>query len=95
VRNTGDRPGKEVVQAYLARPDSAIDRPAVWLAGFAVVRAGPGETVTAEIPLPVRAFQHWDEGWRIEPGAFELTAGRSVADRPLSLIVRSPGVPPQ
>jgi len=59
------------------------------------VRAGPGETVTAEIPLPARAFQHWDEGWRIEPGDFELTAGRSVAERPLSLSVRSPGVHPQ
>ncbi|WP_051809482.1 beta-glucosidase family protein [Actinoplanes subtropicus] len=95
LRNTGERPGKEVVQVYLARPASAIDRPVRWLAGFAVVRAGPGETVTATIPVPLRAFQHWDDGWRLEPGDFELSAGRSVADRPLSLIVRSPGVHPR
>jgi hypothetical protein len=96
LRNTGDRPGKEVVQAYLSKPDSSIDRPVAWLAGFAVVRGAPGETVTARITLPERAFQHWDGGWRTEAGDFRLTVGRSVADRPLALVLsgRSPGVPP-
>jgi beta-glucosidase len=90
VRNTGDRRGKEVVQAYLSRPASAIDRPARWLAGFAVVRADPGETVTAEIRLPARAFQHWSAGdrdWRTEPGEFVLSVGRSVIDLPLSQVI--------
>ena len=97
LRNTGDRPGKEVVQAYLSKGDSTIDRPAVWLAGFAVVRAAPGETVTAEIRLPERAFQHWDGGWRTEAGDFLLTVGRSVDDRPLALVIsgRSLGVRPK
>jgi beta-glucosidase len=85
------------VQAYLSKPDSSIDRPAVWLAGFAVVRARPGETVTARIALPERAFQHWDDGWRTEAGDYLLTVGRSVADRPLALVIsgRSPGVRPR
>lgn len=66
VRNTGDRTGREVVQIYLAptadaAPD-APERPARWLAGFAVVEAGPGESAEAEIPLPDRAFAVWDEG---------------------------------
>jgi len=97
LRNTGDRPGKEVVQAYLSKPDSSIDRPVAWLAGFAVVRGAPGETVTARITLPERAFQHWDGGWRTEAGDFRLTVGRSVADRSLALVLsgRSPGVPPK
>ncbi|MER6796320.1 glycoside hydrolase family 3 protein, partial [Amycolatopsis mediterranei] len=38
VRNTGERAGKHVVQVYAARPESAIDRPARWLAGFRAVR---------------------------------------------------------
>jgi beta-glucosidase len=98
--NVGSRPGKEVVQAYLSRPESAIDRPARWLAGFAVVRAGPGETVTAEIPLPPRAFEHWSvdvHDWRSEPGDFVLSVGPSVTDCRLTLVisVRSPGEPPR
>ena len=42
VRNTGARRGREVVQVYASRPDSAVERPVKWLAGFAVVDAGPG-----------------------------------------------------
>jgi beta-glucosidase len=79
VRNTGDRPGKQVVQLYLARPGSSIERPVRWLAGFAAVRAEPGETVTVDVPLPRRAFEHWtDQGWAIEPGPFDVLAGFSA-----------------
>jgi hypothetical protein len=59
IRNTGSRPGKEVVQAYLSRPDSTIERPVRWLAGFAVVSAAPGAEVVAQVHLAARAFQHW------------------------------------
>ena len=43
-----------------------------------------------EIRLPERAFQHWDGGWRTEAGDFRLTVGRSVADRPLALVLSPP-----
>jgi beta-glucosidase len=82
--NSGTRRGREVVQVYASRPDSGIERPPRWLAGFAVVEADPGEEVIAEVELAARAFQHWDGGWQTEPGAFTLEAGRSVADLPLS-----------
>jgi beta-glucosidase len=90
IRTTGRRRGKEVVQAYLSRPESTVERPRLWLAGFAVVRADPGETAVAEIRLAARVFQHWstaEHGWRTEPGAFALTVGRSVADRPLARVI--------
>jgi beta-glucosidase len=83
VRNTGARSGRHVVQAYLSRADSAVDRPALWLAGFALVEAEPGAEARAEIAIAPRAFAHWDRGWTVEPGAFELRAGASVADLPL------------
>ena len=89
VRNTGARRGREVVQAYLSRPGSAVERPVRWLAGFAVVEADPGEAVEAAVRLEPRAFEHWDEGWRREPGAFELAVGRSVSD--LRLRAEVPG----
>jgi beta-glucosidase len=94
VRNDGPRPGKEVVQAYLSRGDSGVERPALWLAGFAVVRADPGRSAVAEVRLAARVFQHWsvdDGAWRTEPGPYALTVGRSVADRPLARTVTVAG----
>jgi beta-glucosidase len=85
VRNTGSRRGREIVQVYASRPDSAVERPAKWLAGFAAVDADPGETVTVGILLPERAFQHWaDGGWTLEAGTFALAAGSSSASLPLT-----------
>jgi beta-glucosidase len=78
--NAGTRRGREVVQVYASRPDSAVARPPRWLAGFAVVEADAGEEVVVDVPLAPRAFQHWDGGWQTEPGSFVLEAGRSVAD---------------
>jgi beta-glucosidase len=83
VRNTGfKRRGRHVVQAYLARPDSAVERPALWLAGFGSVEVGPDEEAWTEIALEPRAFAHWagPEGFVVEPGAFELLVGSSVED---------------
>jgi beta-glucosidase len=80
LANTGTRRGREVVQVYASRPDSAIERPERWLAGFAVVEADAGEEVIVDVPLSPRAFDHWDGGWQTEPGEFTLEAGRSVAD---------------
>ena len=85
VTNTGDRAGKQVVQVYAERADSAVERPVRWLVGFAVVRAEAGETVAVSIPVPARRLAHWDGEWIIEPGAYTLRAGASVADLPLGV----------
>ncbi len=96
VRNTGSRRGREVVQVYLSRPGSGIERPPKWLAGFAAVDADPGETVTVTIVIPERAFQHWagdgqtGPGWTVEPGPFALAAGPSSASLPLSARIQFP-----
>ena len=88
VRNTGSRRGREVVQVYASRPDSAVERPAKWLAGFAAVDADPGESVTVAILIPERAFQHWTgDAWSTEPGPFVLAAGSSSASLPLTVSV--------
>ena len=87
LRNTGARAGREVVQLYASREESAVERPVRWLAGFAIAEAGPGEEVTVDIALPSRRLAHWDaDGGRfaVEPGAFRLLAGHSSRDAPLS-----------
>ncbi|HET9996621.1 MAG TPA: glycoside hydrolase family 3 C-terminal domain-containing protein [Nocardioides sp.] len=85
LTNTGDRAGKQVVQVYAERPDSAVERPARWLVGFAAVRADAGETVSVSIPVPARRLAYWDDKWVIEPGAYRLRVGASVAELPLDL----------
>lgn len=85
LANTGDRAGKQVVQIYAERADSAVERPARWLVGFATVHAAPGETVTATIPVPARRLAHWDGRWVVERGDYTLRAGASVAELPLTV----------
>ncbi len=80
LTNSGGRAGREVVQIYLSADNDQGERPAAWLAGFASVEAGPGETVTVRIPLPERAFQIWDTGWRTLPGRYTVTAAHALDD---------------
>jgi len=82
--NTGHRPGKTVVQVYAERPGSVIDRPVRWLVGFAAVTAAPRERVVCRVEIDPRRLAHWDDGWKLEPGAFVLRVGSSVEDLPLS-----------
>ncbi|MBD0324158.1 MAG: glycoside hydrolase family 3 C-terminal domain-containing protein, partial [Aldersonia sp.] len=84
VHNTGSRAGKQVVQVYLSRSDSAVDRPVRWLAGFATATAEAGETHHSAVMVPARAFAHWDDGWQTEAGTFTLHVGTSVVDLPLN-----------
>jgi beta-glucosidase len=82
LRNSGQRAGREVVQVYLAKPDSPVQRPPRWLAGFGAVDLEPDRTAEVEITLPERALQHWDpaDGWSTEPGPYRLQVGRSATD---------------
>jgi beta-glucosidase len=87
VRNTGNRPGREVVQLYASRPDSAVERAPRWLVGSAVVDAAAGEVASAAITLGDHNFRHWDSSvhtWTIEHGTYQLHAGHSVVDLPLA-----------
>ena len=60
VTNTGDRPGSEVVQCYVAHLDPVVARPPQELRGFAKVHLEPGESAEVVIELDHRAFAYWD-----------------------------------
>ncbi|WP_104173361.1 beta-glucosidase [Arthrobacter sp. Y81] len=80
VRNTGTRTGREVVQVYLDRPESAVERPVRWLAGYAGTHLAPAGTDSVEVRIPAKAFGHYDGGWQVEQGTFRLLVGRHAAD---------------
>jgi beta-glucosidase len=82
VRNVGGLAGREVVQVYASRPDSAVERAPRWLVGSAVIEAAAGEEVEVEVTLGRRALAYWQPGagWTVEPGTYQLHVGRSVAD---------------
>ncbi|MGZ2358015.1 glycoside hydrolase family 3 C-terminal domain-containing protein [Streptomyces sp. 372A] len=95
VRNTGRRRGREVVQVYLTRGGSAVERPVRKLVGYAAVEAEPGESADAVVRVGGRALAHWSpggRGWETEAGAFTLLGGRSAGDLPLTAeVVARPG----
>jgi beta-glucosidase len=86
LRNTGARRGREVVQLYLARTRTTVERPALRLIGYTAVTAEPGEEAVAVVRVAARALAHWSaraHRWDSEPGGFTLLAGRSAGDRAL------------
>ncbi len=87
VRNSGSRPGREVVQVYLEGPDDDPRRPLRVLSAFGTVEAGPATTVAERLVVPARAFARFDEArrqWVPHPGKYTLRAGRSSRDLRLS-----------
>jgi beta-glucosidase len=97
ARNTGTRAGRDVVQVYAGRPDSSIERPPRWLAGFATVHGAPGEESVVRVAVPRRAFEHWDvtnQCWAVEPGPFQLTvetsSGSVTLDVPAEMLEDMP-----
>jgi beta-glucosidase len=92
LRNTGRRPGREVLQAYLSRPDSGVERPALWLVAFAVVEAEGGEETHCAMEIEPRAFAHWAgaDGWQIEGGMFELLVGPNALNHVLRASLEAP-----
>jgi beta-glucosidase len=97
VTNTGARPGKEVIQLYIADPESTLRKPPKELKGFRKVAVEPGQIVTVEIPIHARSLEHYDPElaqWCVEPGAFQVLVGTSSADLPLVATFRAVGQNP-
>lgn len=82
ITNTGDFAGKEVLQLFIAKPESGIDHEMRSLAGFAKTRLlQPGESQTLCIPYDLADIAFFDEG----RSSFVLKAGEyrlSLGDQP-------------
>ncbi|MGM9787846.1 MAG: glycoside hydrolase family 3 N-terminal domain-containing protein [Candidatus Cryptobacteroides sp.] len=79
VKNTGEREGCELVQAYVGRKSASTTRPMKELKAYERVslKAGESRTVRLEIPAESLAFCRKDLSWGTEPGNYILTVGTS------------------
>ena len=87
VRNSGSRPGDEIVQVYASYEGSAIERPVHELKGFARVALAVGETKRVKVPIEIDDLAFHDPGsaaWRVERLTYTFHVGSSSSDLPLS-----------
>jgi beta-glucosidase len=83
VKNTGSRPGDEVVQLYIKHLNSSVPRPAAELKGFQRVSIEPGHTKTVTMQLAAADLAYWDIGrkhWEVEADNIRIMIGQSSAD---------------
>lgn len=78
VENTGDRAGAEVVQVYVGKEDSGVERATKELKGFARIEIPAGETQLAQISFDVDDLSYYSESaqnWGLEMGEYTLYIG--------------------
>jgi beta-glucosidase len=97
VRNDGPRAGADTPQVYLTLP-AAADEPGQRLVGFTQVTLKPGRARRVQVTIDPGSAQHplsyWStarEAWLTPPGRYEVRAGSSAQDLPLSAAFSVPG----
>lgn len=81
VTNTGQRPGAEVPQVYVARDGSSAP---MRLAAYRRVELKPGETKRVTLTAEPRVIADYDTalpGWRIAGGRYRVAVARDATDR--------------
>lgn len=83
LTNTGKRAGAQVVQAYVGKPSSQIERPEKELRNYKKVFLQPGESATVAFTLPREAFTYYSttaHDFVVEPGEYHVMLGFSSRD---------------
>ena len=83
LKNLGDMEADEVVQLYVKRLDSKVERPLKELEAFDRITLQGGETKSVTLSFPVSELAHWDmetNGWVLEHGKIEILVGSSSDD---------------
>jgi beta-glucosidase len=91
IRNSGNRPGSEIVQCYVYDCERSLYRPYHELQGFEKVNLLPNESKVVAMSLDQTAFRVFDVGtrtWILEPGNFEIQIGASSRDIRLKQAIR-------
>ena len=82
VKNTGSRPGDEVVQLYIHDPVASISQPVRRLRDFQRVTLDPGQTSSVTFTLDASDVGFYDNSGKfvVEPGTIDLYVGNSSSD---------------
>lgn len=83
VENTGKYFGKEIVEVYVGKNDSRVDRPVKELKGFEKVSLEAGACSHVTIELPLMAFSYYNEAKKnfvAETGKYQIYVGKSLED---------------
>ena len=84
IKNTGDVKGKEIIQVYISKINSKIDRPTKELKGFSKTKLlNVAESSILDIEIPLSDFSYWNEeinDWSIENGDYNILVGSSSRD---------------
>ncbi len=95
VSNTGDRPGREVLQLYVTKPGVKLDQPYQVLAAFGKTKElMPGEEQTLSLVFDMRDIASYDgerAAWILEPGDYILRTGTSSRDTEETAVIRLDG----
>ncbi|NLJ97386.1 MAG: glycosyl hydrolase [Clostridiales bacterium] len=86
VTNTGNMAGDEVIQLYVGKEDSSIDRPVRSLKGFARVSLQASETKTVTVTTPLSKLEYYcedDNEWKLERGKYQAYIGNCLCDEHL------------
>jgi beta-glucosidase len=81
IKNTGQRPGDEVVQLYVHQ--AGEKQPKEQLAGFTRISLKPGEARTISFQLPAEQLASWDSGQQmfvVKPGDVDVMLGSASDD---------------
>ena len=80
MSNTGEVDGAEVVQVYVGKPNSKVDRAKKELKGFAKVALKQGEKKTVTIAIDISKLKYYDTGisdWNLELGNYDIYVGNA------------------
>lgn len=86
VRNTGKRPGKQVIQLYFSAPQGKLGKPALELGAYAKTELlAPGEQTLLTLTMPVENMASYDDlgkvqksAWVLEQGDYHIFIGTNV-----------------
>ena len=80
LANTGDIEGSEVVQVYIGKPKSKVERALKELKGFSKVYLNTGQEQKVDIVISVDDLAFYDESisdWNLEKGTYVIYIGNS------------------
>jgi len=91
LKNTGERPGVEIVQLYIRGITGSVTRPVKELKDFAKVSLLPGESKKVEFEVDTEKLKFYDidMNYRLEPGEFKVLIGtnsENLLESPFSVV---------